>query len=170
MDKQTDKTNENLSTDDKTVTDDKINKVNQENDDKKMDWKSEARKWESRSKENYEKALKLDEIEEASKTEQQKLSDKLEKVEKEYSALQQKTLRNEIISEYNLPAVLAKRLSGETQEELEADAKELASLIEELPKQKPAVKPVSIQGLTAKTSSPKISSREELEEALRNNK
>lgn len=47
------------------------------------DWEAEAKKWEKRAKENFEKASKLDKIEEASKTEAQKLQDRLNVVEQE---------------------------------------------------------------------------------------
>lgn len=47
------------------------------------DWEAEAKKWEKRAKENFEKANKLDEIESASKTEAQKLQDRLNAAEQE---------------------------------------------------------------------------------------
>lgn len=44
-------------------------------------------------------------------------------------ALERQILLNNVAAKYELPAALAKRLSGTTEEELEADAKELQKLI-----------------------------------------
>ncbi|MEU6056978.1 hypothetical protein [Streptomyces sp. NPDC047097] len=44
-------------------------------------------------------------------------------------ALERQILRGTVAAKYELPTVLAKRLTGETPEELEADAKELQKLL-----------------------------------------
>jgi hypothetical protein len=47
------------------------------------DWETEAKKWEKRAKENFEKAQKLDQIEVAAKSDMEKLQDKLNATEQE---------------------------------------------------------------------------------------
>lgn len=51
------------------------------------DWKSEARKWEARAKENKNAAARLAELEEANKTEAQKIADRATKAEQERDQL-----------------------------------------------------------------------------------
>ena len=90
------------------------------------DWKAEARKWESRAKENLtvakaneDAAKRLAEIEEAQKTEAEKAAERLAAAEKRASELEAKALRAEVANAKGVPANL---LSGSTQEELEASA------------------------------------------------
>ncbi|WP_313277732.1 hypothetical protein [Timonella senegalensis] len=82
-------------------------------------WKAHSRKNEERAKENAEKAKKFDELEEASKTEQQKRDEHIANLEKENAALKSQSLRSQVASEKGVPAEL---LSGSTQEELEESA------------------------------------------------
>jgi len=94
------------------------------------DWKAEARKWETRAKENSEAAKKLADIEEATKTEAQKQADKLAAAEakvKDYEKREQiATWAKEVSEETGVPADV---LSGSTKEELEAHAEKLKPLI-----------------------------------------
>lgn len=90
------------------------------------DWKAEARKWESRAKENLtaakaneEAAQRLAEIEEAQKTEAQKAQERLEAAERRAAELEARSIRAEVAAAKGVPANL---LSGSTQEELEASA------------------------------------------------
>jgi hypothetical protein len=96
------------------------------------DWKAEARKWESRAKENHDAATRLRELEDAQKTEQQKLAEQLQEAQTNGATTQAELAQ--------LRAALAKapagmnpadvlawsgRLRGGTLEELEKDAEEL---------------------------------------------
>lgn len=96
------------------------------------DWKAEARKWESRAKENSDAAARLKEIEDAQKTEQERLAEQLQEARSTGATSQSELAR--------LRAALAKapagmdpatvltwseRLRGDTPEELEKDAEEL---------------------------------------------
>lgn len=91
------------------------------------DWKAEARKWETRAKENKTAADKLTAIEEAQKTEAQRLEERATAAEK---ALSDKTLEAEralVALEKGLTPSQAKRLIGSTREELSADADEIVA-------------------------------------------
>lgn len=95
-------------------------------------WKALARKHEAQSKSNAEAARKLKELEDADKTEAQKAADKAAEAEKrattaERSALQLEVALDKAPEGMSLAQVrkLAKRLTGGTREELEADADEL---------------------------------------------
>lgn len=87
-------------------------------------WKALARKHEAQAKANADKAKRLDELEEASKTEAQKQAEALEKLAKENADLKAATLRAEVANAKGVPAAL---LSGATEEELNASADALLS-------------------------------------------
>lgn len=97
-------------------------------------WKQLARKHEQQSKANADKAKKYDEWEEQNKSEQQKTSEELDRLKSENSSLSASQNRLDVALD-NAPEgmsvaqirKLSKRLSGESREELEADAKELFS-------------------------------------------
>lgn len=91
-----------------------------------IDWKAEARKWESRAKENLASAKanegaakRLAEIEESQKTEAQKAQEALEQAQRELAETRLQAARAEVAAEKGVPASL---LSGSTREELEAAA------------------------------------------------
>jgi hypothetical protein len=88
-------------------------------------WKSLARKHEKQAKENVDAAKKLQEIEDANKSETQKLQDKAAESDKRAAEAEARALRLEVASEKGLTAKQASRLVGTTKEELEADADEL---------------------------------------------
>ncbi|BDZ40816.1 hypothetical protein GCM10025865_01150 [Paraoerskovia sediminicola] len=94
------------------------------------DWKAEARKWETRAKENKTAAEKLAEIEEASKTEAQKNADALAAAQarvKEFETREQiAAWKAEVSKETGVPATA---LAGSTLEELQAHAEVLKPLI-----------------------------------------
>lgn len=103
-----------------------------------IDWKAEARKWESRAKENLtvakaneDAAKRLAEIEEANKTEAQKAQERLEAAERRASELEAKASRAEVAAAKGVPMEL---LSGSTREELEASAEALLAFRGEAPK------------------------------------
>lgn len=79
----------------------------------------------SRLKELEEKASRLDELENANKSEQQRATEAREAAEKRAVDAEQRALRLEVAAEKGLTAVQARRLIGSTKEELEADADEL---------------------------------------------
>lgn len=89
------------------------------------DWEAEARKWkelsrknEARAKENYAKAQKLDEIEEAAKSELEKAQDRAAKLEAELT----ESWRRAAAATYGVPEDL---ITGTTREDIEAAAKKL---------------------------------------------
>lgn len=95
-------------------------------------WKALARKHEANAKSNAEKAKKADELEESQKTEQQKVSDELDRLKSENSTLTASQTRLEVALDkapegMSVPQIrkLAKRLTGDSREDLEADAEEL---------------------------------------------
>ncbi len=104
------------------------------------DWKTEARKWEQRAKDNLAKvtelspaAARLAEIEESNKTADQKATERFEALEKSdrekdaaLTEREQKLLRYEVAAAKGLDLKAALRLQGSTKEELEADADEFA--------------------------------------------
>ena len=94
------------------------------------DWKAEARKWEQRAKENSGAAARLTEIEEASKTEAQKLADRAAAAEAKAAAYEAREQiagwKAEVAESTGVPAVA---LAGSTKEEIEAHAATLKPLI-----------------------------------------
>jgi hypothetical protein len=82
-------------------------------------WKALARKHEEQSKANADKAKRLDALEEASKTELEKVTARAEAAEKAAAESALKALRADVASAKGVPAAL---LSGSSQEELEAAA------------------------------------------------
>ena len=112
-----------------------------------IDWKAQARKWEDRAKENFsykEKAEAYDAYLEAQKTEEEKREEELNRIKNEYATLQAETLKKDIALEKNIPSNLLKYLNGSTKEELEAQADELLSVINE--SAKPKINPNPEQG------------------------
>ena len=71
------------------------------------------------------KAEKFDELNQASKTEQERLTERLAAAEARAVEVEGRALRLEVASENGLTPAQAKRLVGSTRDELEADAKEL---------------------------------------------
>jgi hypothetical protein len=95
-------------------------------------WKALARKHEAQAKANADAAKKLAELEEQDKTELQKLTDAKTLAEREAADARSMALRLEVAMDKAPDGMsvaqvrkLAKRLQGDTQEELEADADEL---------------------------------------------
>lgn len=109
----------------------------QTGDEGETDWKAEAekykalsRKHEARAKENYDKAKRLDELEEANKSETQKLADKATEAEKRAAAAEAKALKYEVAAELGIKAKHMKYLAGATKEEIEESAK---GILEDFP-------------------------------------
>jgi hypothetical protein len=100
-------------------------------------WKQKAREQEQRAKANAEAAQKLQQFEEATKTEAQKLAERADGAESRATATEAQLHRLEVILE-KIPddatmadarklVALSKRLVGTSREELAADADELLS-------------------------------------------
>jgi len=104
-----------------------------------VDWKAEARKWESRAKENLAAARsnetaakRLAEIEEASKSELEKALARAEQAELRIQAFESekqiKQWKDEVAEATGVPAAA---LSGSTREEIEAHASVLKPFIQD---------------------------------------
>lgn len=93
--------------------------------------KSEARKWETRSKENATAAKRLSELEESQKTDLQKALDRAEAAEKRATELETReqitTWKTEISAATGVPA---QYLRGANEDELKAHAEELKPVFE----------------------------------------
>lgn len=89
------------------------------------DWRAEAKKWESRAKENKTAAERLAQLEESQKSEQQKLLERAEAAERERDTVRLESMRLRIAAEKGLTPKQAARLRGSSEEELTADADEL---------------------------------------------
>ncbi len=87
------------------------------------DWKAIARSWEDKARRYKEKADRLDEIEEAGKSDLQKATERADKAESELAKLQatheHETLVNRIAVEKGVPASL---LTGDDEQSIEASA------------------------------------------------
>lgn len=100
------------------------------------DWKAEARKWESRAKENKSAAERLAELEESQKTEAQKLADRAAAAEAKVATYETEkqvaAWKADVSKETGVPAAA---LSGSTLEELQAHAEVLKPLITQAPQE-----------------------------------
>lgn len=103
------------------------------------DWKAEARKWEQRAKENKAAADQLAKIEEANKTEAQKLADRAEKAEQRAIAAERKAFA----AEKGVPVSL---ITGSTEAEWEAAAAEALAWRGEQQQKIPPAPPATGQG------------------------
>lgn len=94
------------------------------------DWKSEARKWESRAKGNLSELEKVT----AAHQEAQARLEELEKTNGELQgrldALSRDSMRRDIALEHDLPAEAVAFLAGDTREEIEAAAQGIRELID----------------------------------------
>lgn len=120
-----------------------------------VDWKAKyeealehSRKWESRSKANSDAAQKLTEIEEAQKTEQQRLTDRLKAAEDALLAKESEAARLSVIASKGIPVDYHDLVRGSTQEELEASAAKVASLIQATAEVKPSPLIIPAEGKT----------------------
>lgn len=97
-------------------------------------WKALSRKNEDQAKANAEKAKKFDELEEANKTEQEKLLARAEAAEKLIAEREAKDAAAATAAEVaKAKGVPASALRGSTREELEAHADELLELMPKKP-------------------------------------
>lgn len=96
------------------------------------DWKAEAEKWkahsrkhEGQAKANADAAKRLQEIEDEKKSEIEKLTERTKAAEAKADAAEREVGRLRIALRKGLTETQAKRLVGDTDEELESDADEL---------------------------------------------
>lgn len=89
---------------------------------------SEAKNLRQRVKELEQAESKLREIEDGEKSELQRLQEQLQDAEKRAGTAQMESLRLQVAHDKGLSPSQARRLSGSTLEELEADAEELLEL------------------------------------------
>lgn len=94
-------------------------------------WKSLARKNEQRAKDNADKAKRFDEIEDANRSEVEKLQAKLDAAEKAATTAEAARVRSSVAARTGVPEEL---LSGSTEEELEAAAERLLAFKGTTPK------------------------------------
>ena len=88
-------------------------------------WKAMSRKHEGEAKANRDAAKRLAEIEDANKTEVQKLADAKTASDTVAATAQNELMRLRVAMRKGLTEAQAKRLVGSTEEEIEADADEL---------------------------------------------
>jgi len=101
-----------------------------------VDWKAKAREWEQRAKSNKAAADRLAELEEANKTEAQKVAERLAEAEAKAQAAEQRALRFEIATEFGLTGEGAKALEHIASEDgMRAVAQLLAGKAEQERKQ-----------------------------------
>jgi hypothetical protein len=104
--------------------------------DDKTDWKAEAEKWKSLSRKNEKdanaRAAALKKYEDANKSEAQRLEEERDshrsRAEKAEAALKRRDIAEQRAPEHATPAqirTVAKRLAGDSDEEMEKDADEL---------------------------------------------
>ena len=93
------------------------------------DWKAEARKWESRAKENSSAAQKLAEIEESKKSETQKLQEQLAQFQERAAAAERDRERLAVIAKHGIPEEYHDLVHGSDPESLAASAAKVQALI-----------------------------------------
>lgn len=110
-----------------------------------VDWEQEAAKWKALSRKNEDAAKKhaaaIAEAEEATKTEAQKLTEKVAQAEGRATTAELRIVRLEVAASKGLSLSMANRLQGETKEELEADADELLTHLQPKPGDTPSGRP-----------------------------
>jgi hypothetical protein len=101
-------------------------------DDDKTDWKAEADKWkrlsrrhESDARSNKAAADKLAELEGANKSDVEKLTQRAEAAEGKLATAERDLLRVRVALRKGLNEIQARRLVGDTEDEMEADADDL---------------------------------------------
>jgi hypothetical protein len=88
-------------------------------------WRALARKHEAEAKRNAEAAAKLKQLEDAQKSEIEKMREAAETAKREAETARVEAMKWRVAAKLGIPAQIAARLHGSTEDELEADAKEL---------------------------------------------
>lgn len=107
------------------------------NDDGTDNWQELARKWERQAKKNAAaaqevetlrpKAQQFDALSAASQTELERAQAQSQALQRELETTQRQALIASVALDKGLPAILARRLQGDSREDLETDADELLS-------------------------------------------
>lgn len=100
------------------------------------DWKAEARKWESRAKANHDAARQLAELQDAQRTDAEKLADAQATIKRFEAAEQRRTWADEVSSDTGVPANL---LTGDTLEAMRSSAEALTTWAAETRKAHPVI-------------------------------
>lgn len=102
--------------------------------DESTDWKAKAREWEKRAKQNMAriselepKARQFEALEQSTKSELTQAQEQAQALQRELETTQRQALIASVALDKGLPANLARRLQGDSREDLEADADELLS-------------------------------------------
>ena len=105
------------------------------------DWKAEARKWESRARSNKDAAEKLAQLEDAQKSEAQRLTERAETAERKLQEAETERTRLNVIAQHSIPANLQHLVKGADEAEMTAAAKSLAELVNTPPEPQRVVVP-----------------------------
>lgn len=119
--------NEETTTEEATTEQEETPKGGTETDpsDEVAKWKALARKNEEQAKKNADAAKKLQELEDAQKTDQQKQAERLAELETTAKSSSLEAARLRVALRKGLTETQAKRLVGDSEEELEQDADDL---------------------------------------------
>ena len=103
-----------------------------------VDWKAEARKWESRAKDNFAqinelkpKAEQFTKLEEASKSEAQRLAEAAEAAKRDTESARSEAIRYKAAATHGISAEHFDLLGSGTEEEITARAEKIATLLAE---------------------------------------
>lgn len=88
------------------------------------DWKAEARKWESRAKANHDAARQLAELQDAQRSDAEKLADAQARIKQYETAEKRRGWADQVSQDTGVPSRL---LSGETLEALQQSAEALTA-------------------------------------------
>ena len=92
-------------------------------------WKALARKHQAEAKKNADAAARLADIENASKSETERLTSAAQEATARAAKAESALLRYQVAAEMGVPAALAARLQGDTEDELREDAERLLALV-----------------------------------------
>lgn len=113
------------------------------------DWKAEARKWESRAKANHDAARQLAELQDAQRSDAEKLADAQSTIKRLKAAEQRRGWADQVSSDTGVPAHL---LTGETLEELQASAEALTAWAQQSRTSRPVIDHTRTPSATDTTS------------------
>lgn len=104
------------------------------------DWKAEARKWESRAKENFSAVEELQKLKDAEKSDLQRAVDAAEAAQNELASTKAEAARLRIAAKHGIGEDHLDLLVGSDETELEAKAAKLAALVKLPTTEEPARK------------------------------
>ena len=110
-----------------------------------VDWRARARQWEERSKANHARlqeleplAKKAQELEDAAKSDLEKLTEKFNEANARAAALESEKNRLAVIAKHGIPEEFQDLVQGNDAESLSASAEKVRALIEKTNVQKPS--------------------------------